>query len=545
MKKFILPLILILFLSFTLIGNCDWLEGWDYRIELKIEDYAGDIGHDSKYPTAHTADYVKATTTFGAGYYPYYATDPERSVTGGCNGLEWLSDDTEVTNQRFHIDLGSAKIISRIYYENSHNSGADTNHGVQNFIFQGSNTGAGTFDDLVYANDEGWTTLTTSQSTFDEHVGADQADPKYITVTNNTAYRYYAFKFADNYGDATFMGVRRIELQEGVTWFPVTVFLTDSQAEEVFTELTTDAEYLKTAVTKADGTTQLYAEFEIFDVSETNGIFHTSRDGWTVDANTSIFLYYDSTHADNTDYIGAIGARTEVWDGNHKIVYHQADLTTSSVEDSTSNSNDGTKASANNPVEAIGKIGQGQIYDTNSDAIYSGAALDAMSNFTLETLVKFSSADGGIDDKFLTIAEIGTYNDPSVFRYTNETIQIYADGAEKIVSTTTIADTNWHHVAIVADGTYIRLYIDGVEDGSSPIAYTGNSANKPLHIGDNCLGTDTFTGTLDESRVSDTKRSAAWEKGSYNSSFDTLFTYGSEETEEVEEENAIFFGCNF
>ncbi len=39
------------------------------------------------------------------------------------------------------------------------------------------------------------------------------ADPKYITVTNSTAYRYYAFKFADAYGSIYYMGVRRIELQ--------------------------------------------------------------------------------------------------------------------------------------------------------------------------------------------------------------------------------------------------------------------------------------------------------------------------------------------
>jgi len=39
------------------------------------------------------------------------------------------------------------------------------------------------------------------------------ADPKFIDVDNDTAYRYYAFKFADNWGYAYNMGVRRIELQ--------------------------------------------------------------------------------------------------------------------------------------------------------------------------------------------------------------------------------------------------------------------------------------------------------------------------------------------
>lgn len=67
---------------------------------------------------------------------------------------------------------------------------------------------------MVYVNNSGRTQLTTSQSTFDQHVALDQADPKYITIATSTPYRYYAFKFADNRGGAyVYMAVRRIELQ--------------------------------------------------------------------------------------------------------------------------------------------------------------------------------------------------------------------------------------------------------------------------------------------------------------------------------------------
>ena len=163
---------------------------------------------------------TKATTKANTSYWAYFTTDPAKSVTGSEADDQWLSGFELITNQRFHIDLGSGKIIRRIYYENSHNSGGDTNRGIQNFTFWGSNTGAGTFDDLVYANDEGWTQLTIAQSTFDQHVGADQADPKYIVVTNSTEYQYYAFKFADCHGSTLFMGVRRIELQTEDGYIP-------------------------------------------------------------------------------------------------------------------------------------------------------------------------------------------------------------------------------------------------------------------------------------------------------------------------------------
>ena len=167
----------------------------------------------SSYPAAQSDTYVKATTKLSTSYWPYFATDPTKLLTGSDVANTWVSVNGTVTNQRFHIDLGAATVIKRIYYENFRTAAGNTTLGVKTFVFQGSNTGAGTFDDLVYANDGGWTTLVCSQNTFDQHAAGDVADPKYITVTNTTAYRYYAFKFADNWGDATNMGVRRIELK--------------------------------------------------------------------------------------------------------------------------------------------------------------------------------------------------------------------------------------------------------------------------------------------------------------------------------------------
>ncbi|MBA7537810.1 hypothetical protein ES705_30080 [subsurface metagenome] len=176
--------------------------------------------YTSQYPPAQSDVYIKATTKLGTSYWPYYATDPAKLVTGVGLGNSWGSASGTYTNQRFHIDLGSAKAIRRIYYENFHYSGGDITAGVKNFTFWGSNT-ASDFADLTYANDGNWVEIEDtelSQSYFDEHSGADEADPKFITVTNETEYRYYAFKFADNWGLASFMGVRRIELQTEDGW---------------------------------------------------------------------------------------------------------------------------------------------------------------------------------------------------------------------------------------------------------------------------------------------------------------------------------------
>ena len=167
---------------------------------------------ESVFPAVQSDTYVKATTKFDTNFWPYFATDPTEPLTGAQTANQWLSGNGVVTNQRFHIDLGTPTIVKRIYYENSHSSGGTTDAGVQNFTLWGSNVAAA-FAELTYGTDTDWTELTVSQNTFDQHAAADASAPKYITVTNTTAYRYYAFKFADNYGNATYMGVRRIELK--------------------------------------------------------------------------------------------------------------------------------------------------------------------------------------------------------------------------------------------------------------------------------------------------------------------------------------------
>jgi hypothetical protein len=167
----------------------------------------------SLYPPEYSATYVKATSYASATRYPHCATDPSKALTGSASSVSWVSAAAPsiATNQRFHVDLGVGQIISRIYYENSHTFGGDTNQGIKAFTLWGSNE-AGSFADTAYGTDTGWTQLTTSQATFDQHAAADAADPKYITVTTSSSYRYYALKISSSWGGAN-VGVRRIEFQ--------------------------------------------------------------------------------------------------------------------------------------------------------------------------------------------------------------------------------------------------------------------------------------------------------------------------------------------
>ncbi|MFA5763644.1 MAG: hypothetical protein WC915_02440 [archaeon] len=161
------------------------------------------------YPLAQSGTYVKATTIFSTSYYPYYATDPTKSLIDSWSGSAWVASTN--INQAFHIDLGSAYAINKIYYENGHNWGAPT-QGVKDFTLWGSNS-AEAFADTTYATDTSWTQITDgmSQTYFDQHVSSNIPDPKYITFSQTPVYRYYRLKFVNGWGGAQ-IALKRISL---------------------------------------------------------------------------------------------------------------------------------------------------------------------------------------------------------------------------------------------------------------------------------------------------------------------------------------------
>jgi hypothetical protein len=79
-------------------------------------------------------------------------------------------------------------------------------------------------------------------------------------------------------------------------------------------------------------------------------------------------------------------------------------------------------------------------------------------------------------------------------------------GINAVYATGTIADTNWHHVAVVYTGTQIQFYIDGIAAGVSP--YTedffnsgGNYTIGARQTGGNSNGDQTINGMIDETRI--------------------------------------------
>ena len=471
-----------------------------------------------------------------------------------------------------------------------------------------------------------------------------------------------------------------------LTWFRVIVTLSSTQMVKVFAELTSDANRFKIAFTKADGTTELYAEIERWDTANQKVIIHVSKYDWVIfyTENTDFYMYYDIDHADNIDYIGdrisnisidvgsacidrAVGqdgnytfidlanpvdytgkitnvaiyavaghnmtsvkvatfystggnnytardvsadlgtvvggsvqnfavnlnvvagdvigiyfdaagwielstslgsgivylegdqtacvdetftllanyaislygiggtalSGVNVWDTNVKMIQHMVDKTTSTVLDSTSNANNGTKKGAGEPASGTGKIGLGQTFDGANDYINvaSSASLNAITNFTLSLWCK-----GNTDSSFF----ISKFADANVRFYgycvaTTKKASICVkdgtpDATERLESTSALSNTEWSQLTFVANGTTIKLYFNGVEEDTSTLAYSfAEQTGRALEIGGTTFWGVYWNGGMDEVQLSSVARTAGWIKANYHSENDTLIAYGSEE----------------
>lgn len=300
----------------------------------------------------------------------------------------------------------------------------------------------------------------------------------------------------------------------------------------VFTEI--GANWAKMALANASAV-ETYIEKVDWDNANTESELH-GKVTLSSAADTEYGFYYDSAHGDNTTYAKAQGFATSVWDNAFRMVQHMNDKTTSSIEDSTSNSNDGSKKSANEPVEAAGKIWKGQDFDGANDYINCGssASLALTTSITIEAIInidtksgydipvdRYSSHNGGRGGYSFTLQN-------GIIKWSTrsgDTVDDYLDDTALDVDTT-------YFIALTYDGAYKAIYRGGVLTKSKEF-----TADMTVAIANCWLGTRAelgagwnLDGMMDEVRISSIGRSAAWIKATYNSLWDSLITYSAEET---------------
>ncbi len=155
--------------------------------------------------------------------------------------------------------------------------------------------------------------------------------------------------------------------------------------------------------------------------------------------------------------------------------------------DSSGNGNDGV---VNGAALALGRVGPGSLnFDGVDDHVDLGPLDVVGDSLTVAAWVNsdnlfncaagdcriFSKATGvATDDHLIMVSTITTSGGPKLrFRLKTGT-----ETTTLIASTGVLSDGTWHHVAATYDGAFMRLFLDGVEVGST--AKTGTIAVDPL-----------------------------------------------------------------
>ncbi|MFA5742925.1 MAG: DUF2341 domain-containing protein, partial [Candidatus Paceibacterota bacterium] len=339
--------------------------------------------------------------------------------------------------------------------------------------------------------------------------------------------------------------IDQTKVDEDLADFPVLVKLTSANFD--FSEANDDGYDIR--FTASDGLTLLSYEREQHDSVSEEAEYWVKVPSVSGTVDTEIYIYYTTT-------VTADGAEPEsVWDENYVMVQHMKDNTTSATLDSTGNNNDGTKGSANNPLEADGKIGKGQTYDVNSEKISTGDVLSFEYNepFSVEAW-----ASNTTDNVYGMLAcKDRHYNHYSpyyrgwyLWKWNSAyghtlVLDLMNDGDQpylvRVKGSTALNDTTLRHLSSTYSGSGIasgvKLYVNGELEtmttqtdnlGGRTILPVGGSFNIGNRDDASFFGAG-WIGIIDEVRISNIVRSAEWLKASYNSGNDTLLTCGDEE----------------
>lgn len=286
-----------------------------------------------------------------------------------------------------------------------------------------------------------------------------------------------------------------------------------------------------------NGATQLSHEIESYNATTGEIAFWVKVPTVSGSVDTDIYMFYGNSSISNTQESVA-----DVWSNGFTLVSHMKDLTTSTVKDSV-----GTftldKDSADNPLEATGKIGQGQ--DFSTDGINSGENVGITGNASrtmscwIYVATPNATFDGVIGWGNPGSSSTGAGNQLGFDLLLWSDRDLYVWGGYADFDTTVNLDANtWYLLHVVYAGNQEYFVYAKEAGGANNQSVTGgnfnfgdlNTDDTPFRIGVDDAGRKSDS-TIDEVRVSSVARSADWITTEFNSqdSPSTFYSVGAEE----------------
>jgi len=227
-----------------------------------------------------------------------------------------------------------------------------------------------------------------------------------------------------------------------------------------------------------------------------------------------IYMYYGNEYCSNQENPEA------VWNSDFLAVHHLEEKSGAAL-DSTAKHNDAlfTKVTT---YGAAGQIGNAVEFAAVGDYIELPRVLSSEQRFTFSAWIYASSGAAYF------ISEWYAYNGAYLRIYNDNRLQFYIDG--RLANSIPITINQWHFVAVSYDGTTSRLYLDDATP-SSGVQAGPTWPTRNTFIGDRYDHVRRFRGFMDEVRISNISRSAAWIITEYNNQRDpsAFCVFGDEE----------------
>lgn len=311
--------------------------------------------------------------------------------------------------------------------------------------------------------------------------------------------------------------------------FPLTVYLSDAIGDKAddgdsirFVNSANDTEF------KYDKDYWVDNELRVFHVNITEVV--TSGSDFTFN------VYYNNSGASAPTYVAS-----DVWDINYSAVYHLGDAS-GNILDSAWKRN-GTGITGNPLYQQTGKVGYGMTFDGTLDGakIPEDFGFASLPKWSVEIWYNGNSWDsiGGKDNFFTPKGEVKStaqWNDADDqidFQWKVSGVVYYAE-VLKDADAPPPVDT-WQYVACTYDTGDVGRVFHNASYAAENTSGAIEAQAYQNYIGcgsDNAdLPNNEFDGTLDEVRVSDTKRNATWLELSFHSqnNSDGFISFGTEQ----------------
>jgi len=329
--------------------------------------------------------------------------------------------------------------------------------------------------------------------------------------------------------------------------FPVPIKLSGScgqssfDATAVFDELGANSK--KIAVT-TDDYNECYVEIEKWDDTAEEAYLHVKVGTIVSGADTVLYLFYDSSNADNDDFVGTLQSvpAMAVWDSDFAAVWHLVGdpSTAANIKDSTG-VNDGVTTLLEADDEVDGLFGGGLDFDDEDLRFGNDASLQLTAELTLEAVFMRDTTHASV---------VGIASKYIGFGSNDRAYVIGMDTAEKfnfvlsrdgdtspltnLTGSTVMGDGVWYYGVGKYKGsnTTAELRLNDTEEDSTgaAVASVFNTA-AVFSIGNQYRRTADYMwgGQMCEVRLSKIKRTDDWCDATYYGLFDNLITLAEPE----------------